>query len=218
MSPMPVTDSMFLVGESRERPMHVGGLQIFRLPEDAEPHHVRAVYRDLLEHGEVVPRLRRRAVRGLGDLGMWHWEDDPNLDLEYHLRHSALPDPGRIRELLALVSRLHGTLLDRSRPLWESHLIEGLADGRIATYTKVHHAMMDGISANRLLEQGLTDDPDRRDMAPPMFLNPGEARRQRERQARPGPLTLAREAVGLGVEGVKGALGASSPTALRPRR
>ena len=68
-----------------------------------------------------------------------------------------------MRELLALVSRLHGTLLDRHRPLWEAHLIEGLDDGRFAIYTKLHHAVMDGISALRLLERSLSTDPDARD-------------------------------------------------------
>src|SRR5581483_6800797 len=67
---------------------------------------------------------------------------------------------GRIRELLALASRLHGTLLDRQRPLWEMHLIEGLRDGRYAIYFKLHHALMDGVSGLRLLASVLTDDPD----------------------------------------------------------
>jgi WS/DGAT/MGAT family acyltransferase len=82
------------------------------------------------------------------------------VDLEHHIRHSALPAPGRVRELLALVSRLHSTLLDRQRPLWEVHLIEGLEGNRFAVYSKLHHAVMDGVSGMRLLQRALSPDPD----------------------------------------------------------
>ena len=95
------------------------------------------------------------------------WKPDEKFDLEYHVRHSALPEPGRIRELLALVSRLHGSLLDRNRPLWEAHLIEGLADGRFALYTKVHHALVDGVAAMRLMATSLSEDPDETGMPYP---------------------------------------------------
>jgi diacylglycerol O-acyltransferase / wax synthase len=216
MGPMPLNDAMFLLGETRDQPMHVGGLQLFRLPDDAEPHHVRGVYRTLVEEGVVHPRLRRRPARMFPG-GPWRWEVEDDIDLEHHLRHSALPDPGRVRELLALVSRLHGTLLDRSRPLWESHLIEGLADGRIATYTKIHHALMDGVSQMRLLDRGLSADPDERGMVPPMFLHPGAERRPRggapEGEDGRNPLRRAAAAatsgLGAGVEGVRAVTGAT---------
>jgi diacylglycerol O-acyltransferase / wax synthase len=164
---MPVTDAMFLMGEVREKPLHVGGLQLFTTPEDAGPEHAREQYRRAIELGEVNPLFQRRPTRSLGGLGPWEWETDDDLEREYHVRHSALPHPGSIRELLALVSRLHGTLLDRNRPLWEMHVIEGLADGRIATYNKVHHALIDGVSAMRLMTSSLSTDPDERDMPPP---------------------------------------------------
>jgi diacylglycerol O-acyltransferase / wax synthase len=168
--PMPVTDAMFLLGEVREKPLHVGGLQLFRPPEGAGPDHAREQYRGALERGEIHPVFRRRPVRSMGGLGPWEWEDDHDLEREYHIRHSALPYPGAVRELLALVSRLHGTLLDRNRPLWEMHVIEGLADGRIATYNKVHHALIDGVSAMRWMTRSLSTDPDERDMPPPAAL------------------------------------------------
>jgi diacylglycerol O-acyltransferase / wax synthase len=208
---MPLTDAMFLLAEARERPMHVGGLQLYRLPEDAEPKMVGATYRRMLEHGEVIPRLRRRASR-VGGLGPWRWEEDPDLDLEYHVRHSALPEPGRVRELLALVSRLHGTLLDRSRPLWEAHLIEGLSDGRIATYTKIHHALMDGVSQMRLLERSLSADPDERSMAPPLFQSADAKPRGDRTGSSRNPVQLAGEAVTMGVEGIRGVVGATDAT------
>ena len=88
------------------------------------------------------------------------------------MRHSALPKPGRVRELLELCSRLHSTRLATERPLWEWHLIEGLRDGRVAMYAKLHHALVDGISAMRLLQSILTTDPDRTDMPAPWENKP----------------------------------------------
>jgi diacylglycerol O-acyltransferase len=89
-------------------------------------------------------------------LGLWQWEEDKEFELDYHLRHLALPQPGRIRELLAMVSRLHGNLMDRNRPLWEAYVIEGLPGGRFATYIKIHHALVDGVSGARLMAQSLS--------------------------------------------------------------
>ena len=80
--------------------------------------------------------------------------------------------------LLALCSRLHGTLLDRKRPLWEFHLIEGLADGRFAIYFKMHHALVDGVAAQRLLQNILTQDPDARDLPAP-WADPARADQRR---------------------------------------
>lgn len=160
MGLMPVTDSMFMLPENREQPMHVGGLQVFDLPPGAGPDWVSELFAQALAATDVSPLFRRRAHRGPLTLGQWAWEQDDDVDLEHHVRLSALPRPGRVRELLALVSRLHGTLLDRQRPLWEAHLIEGLEGDRFAVYTKVHHAMMDGVSAMRLLGKSLATDPE----------------------------------------------------------
>jgi diacylglycerol O-acyltransferase len=164
---MPPTDAMFLIPESREQPMHVGSLQLFVPPEGAGPDFLTDLYREALQVTAIAPAFRKRPVRGLGTVGQWSWEEDEAIDIEHHVRHSALPRPGRIRELLALTSRLHGTPLDRQRPLWEAHLIEGLADGRFAVYTKLHHALMDGISASRLMERSLSTDPAKRDTPMP---------------------------------------------------
>jgi diacylglycerol O-acyltransferase len=157
MSP---TDSMFLIPESRDQPMHVGSLQLYRRPPNAGKDFLVDAYHELLRADDIAYDFRKRAHRSFATLGQWAWVEDADVDLEHHIRHSALPRPGRIRELLALVSRLHSTLLDRSRPLWETHLIEGLDDDRFAVYTKVHHAMMDGVSGLRLLQQSLATEPD----------------------------------------------------------
>ena len=159
MAMMPVTDSMFLLVESREHPMHVGGLQLFKKPDGAGPDYLRDVRKGLLESENMRTVFRRRPARPVNTLGHVAWSTDSDLELDYHFRHSALPQPGRIRELLELTGRWHSTLLDRHRPLWETHLIEGLDDGRFAVYTKVHHALMDGVAALRHLQSTLSDDP-----------------------------------------------------------
>ena len=160
MALMSPTDSMFLIGESREQPMHVGSLQVFELPDGADTDLLRNTLLDMLTQTDVSPLFRQRPYRSVATLGQWAWAQDREVDLEHHVRHSALPKPGRVRELLALVSRLHSTLLDRQRPLWEVHLIEGLEGNRFAVYTKLHHSVMDGVSGMRLLQRALSSDPD----------------------------------------------------------
>ncbi|WP_028846753.1 WS/DGAT/MGAT family O-acyltransferase [Thermocrispum agreste] len=179
---MPVTDSMFLLIESREHPMHVGGLQLFRKPEGTGDDYVAQLYRDLIDKSEVRPLFRQRPAGPVNSLGQLAWTEDTELDLSYHVRRSALPTPGRVRELLEITSRWHGTLLDRHRPLWETHFIEGLNDGRFAIYTKIHHAMLDGVSALRHMQLSLTPDPDARDcemwwsLKPPKRSKPPQQR------------------------------------------
>ena len=93
------------------------------------------------------------------------WVADKNFDIDFHLRHSALPQPGHMDELMKLVSRLHGRLLDRTRPLWEMYLIEGLEGNRFGIYTKIHHALVDGVGGMRLMDLSLArsaDDTDTR--------------------------------------------------------
>src|ERR671930_2176245 len=208
MAIMPIADSMFLLGESREHPMHVGGLALFGLPDGAGPDDVGKMYHQMLAYDEVAPLFRRQPADPVSSLGQLMWSDDNQLDMEYHVRHSALPSPGRVRELLELTSRLHGSLLDRHRPLWEFHVIEGLERNRFATYTKIHHALLDGVSALRLMQSALSLDPDERDMPPPWAPRP--VRPRRGRTASPlGTMTSAvravSELVGLGPAVVKAA-------------
>jgi diacylglycerol O-acyltransferase / wax synthase len=156
---MTVLDVGFLLAESREHPTHFAVLQLFRPPPDAGPEYVSDFHRTLLASTDIAPRMRRRPVRTVTGFGQLSWAQDDELDMDYHVRLSCLPHPGRVRELLALVSRLHGTLLDRHRPLWELHVIEGLSDGRFAVYTKVHHALMDGVTAMHRMTVGLATSP-----------------------------------------------------------
>jgi diacylglycerol O-acyltransferase len=98
--------------------------------------------------------------------GQAFWDIDRQFDIDHHFRHEALPKPGRIRELLALVSAEHSNLLDRARPLWEVHLIEGIQGRRFALYSKIHHSMADGIAAMRMGMRALSPDPTVRDLPP----------------------------------------------------
>eukprot|EP01133_Synstelium_polycarpum_P027184 gene27184-32743_t len=139
-------DSMFLLMESREHPMHVGGLSLFVPPEGDDGEFARSLYRSLTDVDSIRPLFRRKPVQFLSNFA------------PYHVRLLALPKPGRVRELLELTSMLHGTLLDRHRPLWEAYVIEGLADGRVAVYMKTHHALMDGVSAVQAWYRSLSSD------------------------------------------------------------
>jgi diacylglycerol O-acyltransferase len=167
MSP---TSSLFLLAETREHPMHVGSLQLFQPPDGADARDVSALFDAALEHPDVAPLFVKRARRSLTSLGQWGWEVDRHFDIEHHVRKNALPQPGRVRELLTLCSRLHSYLLDRHRPLWEVHVVEGLDDGRLAVYFKCHHALVDGVSALRMLGRMLSEDPT--DTAMPPFWAP----------------------------------------------
>jgi diacylglycerol O-acyltransferase len=188
------TDSMFLVGESREHPMHVGGLSLFVPPEDAEPDFVRDLYEQMVKQDDFAPTFRKHPARLLGGISNLTWAFDNDVDIDYHLRRSALPRPGRVRDLLELTSRLHGTLLDRHRPLWEAHLIEGLGDGRFAVYVKFQHALIDGVSAQRLMMRSMTPDPDDREVRVPWTLK--RPQRKRAEVARRSPLRALADTAG----------------------
>lgn len=152
-------ESVFMLAETPRQPMHVAGLQVFQPPAGAGPEFVRDLHTALLGRTDVQPGFRQHPAPLPGGIPSLGWSFDGEVDLDYHVRRSGLPGPGRVRELLTLVSQLHATSLERSRPLWESYVIEGLKDGRFAIYTKMHHALVDGISALRLLQGSLSSDP-----------------------------------------------------------
>lgn len=152
-----LTSTGFLVIEKRETPMHVGGVNLFTLPEGADERQFLEELRDMLR---ATTEFRRPFAEYpvTGRTGMF-WKKDEQMDMDYHVRHSALPAPGRYRELFALASRLHTTLLDRTRPLWELHLIEGLQNRQFAVYNKIHHAAIDGVGAMQITRSMCTTDP-----------------------------------------------------------
>ncbi|WP_353107715.1 wax ester/triacylglycerol synthase family O-acyltransferase [Gordonia sp. (in: high G+C Gram-positive bacteria)] len=160
MQYMPVTESMFLVAETRDQPMHVGGLQLF-VPREGQTSEELAeeMAASFAAATDVAPMFLKRPATPAQFAGYTAWSFDDEIDPDYHLRRIILPRPGAVRDLLRYVSLNHGALLDRRRPMWEMHIIEGLADGRVALYTKVHHSVVDGVTALRLLQRTLSTDP-----------------------------------------------------------
>src|SRR5438067_3853046 len=122
--------------------MHVGGILIFESPPPS--------YVDLLEHVtsrlHLVPRFRQRLAYPPLQAGRPFWIDDPTFNLEYHVRHSALPSPGSEEQLRRMAGRVFSQQLDRTKPLWELWLVQGLTRKRFALVTKTHHALVDGVS------------------------------------------------------------------------
>ena len=203
------TSTAFLLAENRNMPMHVGGLQLFTRPDGAGPDYVREMYEEMRDVEEISPLFLKHPHRSLATGGQLVWKPDAQFDIDHHLRHSALPTPGRVRELLELCSRLHSTRLARERPLWEAHVIEGLADGRVGLYTKTHHALLDGVSAMRLLASTLSTDPDERGMPAPWATMPARTERATSDTGLADlPMSALRSAFGLTAEaaGLPGAL------------
>jgi diacylglycerol O-acyltransferase len=161
MRKLTLTDASFLISESRQTPMHVGGLNLFTMPDGVnETEYLHEIAQKMRYQGAL--RFPFGDILKMGPLGVYgniYLERDNAIDMDYHIRHSALPKPGRYRELFVLVSRLHSALLDRSRPLWEMHLIEGLPNRQFATYFKIHHSVMDGMGAMHFSASMLTENP-----------------------------------------------------------
>lgn len=135
-------DASFLHQESPDSHMHVGGLTIIEGP----PPPVEDLLEQIRQRLHLVPRYRQKLAHTAIDSGRPVWVDDPSFNPEYHVRHTALPAPGQWQQLRELTARIFSQALDRSRPLWEMWLIEGLQDGRFALISKNHHALIDGIS------------------------------------------------------------------------
>ena len=139
LSPMDVS---FLDQEKRGSHMHIGAVMLFEGPP---PTHT-----ELREHIEsrlhLVPRYRQKLAYPKLEMGRPLWVDDPRFNLEYHVRHTALPSPGSEEQLRMLAGRIFSQRLDRSKPLWELWLVQGLEGGRFAIINKTHHSLVDGVS------------------------------------------------------------------------
>lgn len=178
-------DASWLYTESRETPMHVGALMPFQLPPDAPPDLLRQWMADFRKHHKFAPPWNRRLKSPLLlKSPVHHWVEDDEIDLEAHLRHTALPYPGGERELGELIARLHSQPLDLSRPPWECTLIEGLEGDRFAMYIKMHHSLIDGVSGVKLLQRVLSADPAKSLGLPPFWAVGASARTpERDTQA-----------------------------------
>ena len=157
---VPPQDAMFLWTETPETMMHVASLMPFTPPADAGPTYLRDVLEEAREEPVLSPWNLKLTHPFLLRHPLQAWVEDENFDFDYHVRRSALASPGDERELGILVSRLHSHQLDFTRPPWELHVIEGLEGGRFALYTKVHHALVDGFTAVKMLGRSLSEDPD----------------------------------------------------------
>jgi WS/DGAT/MGAT family acyltransferase len=167
MKALGTVDTSFLLAEDRQMPMHTGGLMLFSYPEGAHEAWLHETFSANDDPDAVQYPFNQKLAWPLRRLGLPHWVADQGLDTHYHVRHSALPKPGRYREMFSLVSRLHSTRLHRDRPLWEAHIIEGVEDNRFALYMKTHHSMIDGVGAMRMLRACLSPDPEERSMPAP---------------------------------------------------
>ncbi len=209
VTPIDPTAAGFLLAENRNMPMHVGGLQLFEKPDGAGRNYIRDMFEQMRDVDEIAPLFLKHPHRSLRTGAQLVWKEDEQFDIEHHVRHSALPKPGRVRELLELCSRLHSTRLAWERPLWEAHVIEGLRDGRVAMYTKTHHALVDGVSAMRLLASVLSTDPDKRGMPAPWGLQQSRSSKSKpEHHLSEVPVSALRTAMGITAEaaGMPGAL------------
>src|SRR5210317_1056548 len=175
MKQLGILDSAFINLEQTNTPQHVGGMGIYD-PSTAPGGFVR--FKDVIAGFErrlgSMPLFRTRLVEVPGGLDRPYWVKDANFDVEFHLRHIALPEPGDWRQLCIQVARLHSRPLDMSRPLWEAYIIEGLDNipnlpkGCFAVYTKMHHSLVDGAGGSSFMaalhdlvaDPGDMDEPD----------------------------------------------------------
>src|SRR4051794_660014 len=154
-------DAGFLAQEKPNTPMHIGGLAVF----EGEPPGLDEFLAHIESRLHLVPRYRQKLAVPPLETGRPLWVDDPTFNLAYHVRHTALPAPGDEDALLAMAARVFSQRLDRSKPLWELWLVEGLQDGGFALLSKTHHSLVDGISGVDLASvlfdvspEGATDD------------------------------------------------------------
>jgi WS/DGAT/MGAT family acyltransferase len=168
-------DAAWFYVEKPNAPAHFAPLMILSKPAGAPATFIRDFVEQWRGARSFAPPFNYRLRQGR--VPAWDILPDEEIDLDYHLRHSALPAPGGERELGVLVSRLHSHRLDRRRPLWECHVIEGLENDRFAVYIKLHHGQLDGVGAARLMARVFTQDPEVRGQMPPWSVGMQSKRR-----------------------------------------
>lgn len=166
MKRLALMDDAFLRIESRRQPFHIGMLMLFEPPAGAGPEFAAQLAERLKKSTKSAVPFNLRLVK---QRGLHYWQDDVDFDLAHHFVHTSLPKPGRIRELLSMISRVHGGHLDRAYPLWRVYLIEGLEDGRIALYLKIHHSVVDGVAGIRMLVNAMSPSVEESLKLPPIW-------------------------------------------------
>src|ERR1700742_4654607 len=168
MRQLTTLDAQFLAVESARTYGHVGGLAVYD-PSTAPGGvlEVEDLCRLVSERLHLLPPFRWRLVSVPLGLDLPYWIEDPDFDLDFHVRESAVPPPGDDRQLAETVSRIFARPLDRRRPLWEFYVIHGLPEGRVALLSKIHHSVVDGISGNEIMAALLDPEPTGRVIDPP---------------------------------------------------
>jgi WS/DGAT/MGAT family acyltransferase len=166
-------DAAFLALETANSTGHVGGVSIVDTRDLPQPLTLARLTEVFAQRLALVPVLRRKLLNVPFGLDQPYWVDDPDFDIEYHIRELALPRPGSEAQLTEQVARLHARPLDRSKPLWEIYLITGLAKRKAAVYTKIHHSAIDGASGAELLTVLLDLSPEGRDLPESEPFRPG---------------------------------------------
>lgn len=208
-------DAGFLKIESPHCPFHVAGLMILKLPDSRRGDYMARLVRKCGRLNELWPAFNKKLCDPV-NMSAPAWVPAADYDPAQHVLHYALPAPGHMRHLLRLVTRAHERPLDRSRPLWELHVIEGLGGGRFALYCKVHHALVDGVGAMKMMQSLLSTSPEQRlrvDRAQPPHKNPNgdhslfqaldELRRGLRKQYRAIP-ELSRLLAHMGADAIQG--------------
>ena len=152
-------DATFLYMETPNSFGHVSGLGVYKRPDDPDYNPYQAFKAQIESRLHLLDPFRRRLVEVPLGLDHPYWINDPDFDIEYHVRHIAIPPPGDLEQLAAQVARIIGRPMDRSKPLWEAYVMEGLEDNEFAVLTKIHHATVDGASGVELLTILLDTDP-----------------------------------------------------------
>jgi diacylglycerol O-acyltransferase len=174
---IPPLDLLFYLMETHDNPKHVAGLQIFQMPTGAPEDYLLKLV-DKLRQTRPVEPFNNKPV--FPRVGRPYWETDEHVEMEYHLRHSALPKPGTMQQLMAVVQRLHAGVIDRERPGWICQVIEGLEGNRFAVYCKIHHAYIDGMSAVARIYGALSRDLDSEEVEAVWTHQPAADKRGRD--------------------------------------
>lgn len=185
--PIPPLDLMFFLTESPQSPKHVGAVQIFELPKNAPKDYLQKLVERFKKSPVVAPFSY---TPYFPKFGMPEWRESDDVEIDYHVRHSALPRPGNDDQLMEVIERLHSSLLDRSRPCWTCQVIEGLEGNRFAIYSKIHHAYIDGMSGVKRMYGSLSTSPRSKDIVTTWSFDPDadKGNRKKSDRAKKNPL------------------------------
>ncbi len=155
--PLSLVDQAFLLFETQASPKHVGGLQVFKKPAGAKRTYAKDLYEELAAHAKAIPPFN--LVLSMSLRSGYCWKETGDLDMDDHVFYHKMPAKTSREALMDFVAELHTPPLDRSRPLWEAHIIDGLEDAKFALYSKIHHAYGDGMSFTKLVADSLPKSP-----------------------------------------------------------